>query len=397
MHASIPIRSNPRYIALLVGVALLILLVGAFLRPRARQAVPVVPSNELATLPDRTQRRALRDLADYIAQRASDVGSSVIHLADLGTSGLVLAGDSVLTAVAESAERDAPVRVRFLIHSLATDSARPAVASVEVDTSPQWRLVVARSPEGQSLTLTGMTGGAIETQCGDFILREMIFDAVIPPAFAGGGIFDLDGNAIGLVVPCGNRVALVSIGEVSRLMVLQQSPEHRLWTGYGFRAQPADSTRTPLPYSGEGLLVTEVRIGSLAYQAGIRAGDLIVRINSEPASRVEDLAPLFDEPGARPLLLQRTARGLAVNVRSSPVQSLPQTPPSSSSTGGLALTTVEPGSKAARSGLKPGDRIVQVGRSRAPTANLLRRALSDTTPVFLVYERDGLQRAVVLR
>ena len=398
MNASIPFRPSPRYIALLVGAALLILLVGAFLRPRAKEAGTVVPTNELATLPDRTQRRALRDLADYVAERASDVGSSVIYLPDLGTSGLVLGQDSVLTAVADStAGPNAQARVRLLIGSQATGDARPAVATADVDTIPRWRLVVARSMENRSLALTGMTGGTIEARCADLTIREMIFDAVIPPVFAGGGIFDLDGNAIGLALPCGSRVALVPIREVSRLLVQQQSPEYQLWTQYGFRAQPRDSTIAPLPYSGDGLLVTEVQVRSPAYRAGIRAGDLIVRVNREPASRVEDLGPLLTEPGARPLTLQRTARGLALSVGPRSASAAGRVAAPSASTAGLALTTVEPQSRAARNGLKPGDRIVQVGRSRRPTADLLRRALSDTTPVFLVYERDGRQRAVVLR
>lgn len=398
MNASLPFRPSPRYIALLVGAALLILLVGAFLRPRAKEAVTAVPTHELASLPDRTQRRALRDLADYVAQRASDVGSSVIYLPDLGTSGLVLGQDSVLTALAESTTTGAkaPTRVRFLMASQVTGSARPAVAKAEDDTIPRWRLVVARSAENRSLALTGMTGGTIEARCGDLTLREMIFDAVIPSVFAGGGIFDLDGNAIGLAVPCSSRVALVPIREVSRLLVHQQSPEYQLWTRYGFRTQPIDSTVAPLPYSGEGLLVTEVQLGSPGYRAGIRAGDLIVRVNRKPASRVEDLSPLLAEPGARPLTLQRTARGLALSAGASSTAAVGRVAPRSSSNAGLALTTVEPQSRAARSGLKAGDRILQVGRSRRPTADLLRRALSDTTPVFLVFERDGRQRAVVL-
>ena len=397
MNTSIPVRPSPRYIALLVSAALLILVVGAVLRPRAKPAVTMVPTSELATLPELTQRRALRDLAGYIAERAAEAARSVIYLPDFGSSGIVLGQDSVLTAVAEnaSAQAGAPARVRFVLGSQSTGSARPAVAKAEADTSPQWRLVVARNPRGRSLALTGMTGGTIDTRCGDFTLREMIFDAVLPPAFAGGGIFDLDGNAIGLVVPCGSQLALVPIREVSRLLVHQQSSDYRLWTRYGFRVQPADSVTGPLPHSGEGLLVTEAQLGSPAYRAGIRAGDLIVSVNKEAASRSEHLAPLLADTTVPPIRVQRTARGLALSLGSGPAPVVIKPPPPS--TDGLALTTVDPGSPAARVGLKPGDRIVQVGLSRKPTPDLLRRVLADTTPVFLVYERDGRQRAVVLR
>jgi hypothetical protein len=393
-------RPNPRYIALLVGAALLILLVGAFLRPRAKEVPIPAPTHELATLPERSQRRAFRDMADYVAERAATLSASIIYLPEVGTSGLVLGPDSVLTAVADSApRRSASIPLRFVVESLPPgDSARPAIPRMDTDTAPRWTMVVARRRDGQVLSLAGLTGGTLETQCGDFLLQELVFDAVVPVAFAGGGAFDLDGNAIGLAIPCGSRTALVPLAEISRLLALQQSVEYQLWTHYGLRVRPGDSAYAPLS-STKGLVVTELLMGGPASRAGVRAGDVILRVSGQPVSRVQDLARLLDGNEDRPLLVQRTPSGLLLGLR-------PRTDSSEGFSAGrpspqpsevLSLTTVEPGSRAARAGLQPGDRILQVGRYRPPTAALLRRVLADTTPVLLVYQRNGRQHAVVLR
>jgi S1-C subfamily serine protease len=60
------------------------------------------------------------------------------------------------------------------------------------------------------------------------------------------------------------------------------------------------------------------------------------------------------------------------------------------------VAEVLPGSRAAQAGLRPGDRVLRIGRMRQPSAATVVRMLADTTSQLLVYERDGTQRAVVL-
>src|SRR5918999_4497535 len=111
-------RPNPRFIAGLIGVSAVVLAVGAALRPPARQAVTTaVPSNELATLPERSQRRALRDIAEYVRDRAATFRRSLVYLAEYQTTALALAPNSLLTVVVDStrARRGTSPAIRILI------------------------------------------------------------------------------------------------------------------------------------------------------------------------------------------------------------------------------------------------------------------------------------------
>ena len=223
-------RPNPRFIAATVAVAAVVLGIGAALRPQAREAATTaVASNELATLPERSQRRELRDMAEYIRERARTFGTSVVYLPEYQTSALAVAPDSLLTVVPDSAG-SGPASVsaiRILLTKLSpVDSQLQAAPILDADTlPPRWGLLVARTVNGRTLSLAGLTGGLIETSCGELGFRELVFDAPVPLAFRGGGLFDLDGNAVALAVPCSGRIALVPVSDLFWAFKLQPPRE----------------------------------------------------------------------------------------------------------------------------------------------------------------------------
>ena len=211
-------------------MATVVLAVGGPLRPPARQAVTTaVPSNELATLPERSQRRALRDMAEYVRDRAATFGGSIAYLPEYQTSAVVLAPDSLLTVVLDSARagRRTPPAVRVLLTwPSPADSGLQAAPMLPADTlPPQWGIVVARTVDGRILSLAGLTGGFIQTFCGELGFRELVFDAPVPLAFRGGGVFDLDGNAVAVAVPCSGRIALVPLSDLIWALALQPATE----------------------------------------------------------------------------------------------------------------------------------------------------------------------------
>jgi hypothetical protein len=223
-------RPNPRFIAGLIGVSAVVLGVGAALRPPIRQAVTTaVPSNELATLPERSQRRALRDMAEYVRDRAATFSRSVVYLPEYETSALALAPDSLLTVVPETSGsgRATPPSVRILLtHPAAVDSGLLAAPILNADTlPPRWGLVVARTVDGRTLSLAGLTGGLIQTFCGELGFRELVFDAFLPIAFRGGALFDLEGNAVAQAVPCSGRIALVPLSDLIWALELQPTTQ----------------------------------------------------------------------------------------------------------------------------------------------------------------------------
>jgi hypothetical protein len=222
---------NPRFLAALIGVAAVILGIGAALRPPAREAVTTaVPSNELATLPERSQRRALRDMAEYVSDRANTFSSSVAYLPEYQTSALVLSPGSLLTVIPDSSgSRRAPAGVRILLTQPSpADSGLQAAPVLRADTlPPRWGLVVARTMDGRTLSLAGLTGGLVSTFCGDLGFPELVFDAPVPLAFRGGALFDLDGNAVAQAVPCNGRIALVPLSDLMWALALQPNREPR--------------------------------------------------------------------------------------------------------------------------------------------------------------------------
>lgn len=311
-------RPDPRFIAGLMVVAALLLGVGAFFRPRTAEPTTAVPTNELATLPELSQRRALRDLADYITERAAFSASSIVYLPEHQSSALLLGPDSVLTAVAPDTSGSAFEPVRFIQGPLthtAVDSARKFVLHTEADTLRfRWALVVARTANGQILSLSGMVGGRVAASCGDLRLRELIFDTTVPAAFRGGGVFDLDGNAVALAVPCIGRILLVPLADVARAVEQQSSISYRMWTQLGFRAVPVDSAAAGPGAGPAGLRVSEVRSRSSAGRAGLRAGDLILSAAGKPAQSLEDLSSLVSTPESTGFILQRTRRGVLLRL-----------------------------------------------------------------------------------
>jgi len=303
-------QPSPRFIAALIAAAALLLGLGASFRPQTVQPKTAVPSNELATLPELSQRRALRDLADYITERASSSAASILYLPDYQASALITGPDSALTAVAaESRNEVEPVRLIQVLRP-AGDSAQAPVVRRETDTlRSRWALVVARAPDGQILSLAGLMGGRVEARCGELELRELVFDSSVPVAFQGGGVFDLDGNPVGLVVPCGSRGMLVPLADVARGVELQQSIPYRLWVGLGFRVELPDSS-APASRNRPGVVVAEVRSASAAGRAGLKKGDRIVGVAADSVQTLEDFSSLLPPDQPVSLVLRRTARGV---------------------------------------------------------------------------------------
>jgi len=233
----------------------------------------------------------------------------------------------------------------------------------------------------------------------------------VPDAFAGAGVFDLTGRVVGFVARCNGRLVALPVGEVGVLMVGRDSLGALLWARLGVEARLVHATERSYFGGDSGLLLTAVRDDSPADQARMTPGDIVVEING--AAVDSGLPPLafasLATADSQVIVVRRTA------ARGTTRLSIP-TPGSGSAVAqsgvgieltrtvrpeGVEIDRVQPGSLAARAGLRPGDRLLRIGRASVTSTPVALRVLDrlDVTDsaAFIVFRRDSVSRGVLLR
>ena len=270
-----------------------------------------------------------------------------------------------------------------------------------------WLLTVALRPDGRVISRVGLYGGYTTSTCGEFRFREIVAGDAPTAAFAGGGVFDLAGRLAGVVVLCGDRVAVAAVADVERALLVANAFDARLRRRYGFRVGGLDSLAQAYFRADSGVMVAEVWNGRGADAAGLRPGDVITAVDDAPVRGSTDLMPLTRTGNSsHRLTLLRAGRPvtLSLNGAAPPDTGTGAGPPAGSGIAiasqiGATIEQVAPGSAAARAGVAPGDRVLRLGAIQDPTPAQLRLRLSRplTAPIFLVVERDGRRRGVFLQ
>ncbi len=277
---------------------------------------------------------------------------------------------------------------------------------------------------GQTATLgivsaLGRTGLGIEGY-EDFIQT----DASINPGNSGGPLFDLSGNLIGINTAILSRSGgNIGIGFAIPVNMAMRAASQLIETGQVQRGQMgvtiqdltpelADAMQLPA-YSGA--LVSEVLAGSPAERAGLRAGDVITRLDGDEVTssavlrnrvgmkRPGDSVALAVARGGQTLdislaLGDRPARPETASAPGEQGQRfeglnlrpIPPDHPLAGETDGLYVVAVAPGSRAARAGISPGDIIVAVNRQPvASMADLRQAAANAGGKPLLLHVRRG--------
>ena len=310
----------------------------------------------------------------------------------------------------------------------------------------QWVLAIG-NPFGLQHSLSvGIVSGTGRTNVGINAYEDFIqTDAAIGPGNSGGPLINLDGEIVGIIssifarddgstgagfaIPINLALAvaeqLIATGSVDRayLGVFLQSLDSSL-----ARAFKAPNTR--------GALISQVAPGSPADVAGLSVGDIIVRYRGQPVrdagSFINDLS--LTKPHSQvTLTILRQSRRQTLTATVAARRSFEQvTPKSSSATAvtlqgmtlsqidqetveqtqlsdasrwignGLLVTTVKPGSAAARAGIAPGHILMEIGRQQVGSLEGLNRLMSASreqdrllmlfrqgqTQQFIVFEAD---------
>lgn len=255
-------------------------------------------------------------------------------------------------------------------------------------------------------------------------------DASINPGNSGGALVTLDGRLVGIntaiIAPSGGNVGigfavpanmahavmdqLVEFGEVRRgqLGVMIQDFTPDLAEALGIE-------------SGLGAVVTQVEPGSAAEEAGLEPGDLIVSVDGRPIAGSADLRSQIGlKRIGSPVELEVIRDGDAVTIEAklregglvasltddramdrlsgAELRDLEPGDPMFGGEPGVLVARVDPGSRAARSGLMAGDVILAV--NRAPVGSLveLRRQLAGVEGALaLTVQRGSARIFLVMR
>ncbi|MGH9377755.1 MAG: S1C family serine protease [Terriglobia bacterium] len=162
-------------------------------------------------------------------------------------------------------------------------------------------LAVGRVETGPraSLGVIGVLGGAWKTWQGGQINQLIRLGFELHPTLSGGMLADAAGrclgvNTTGLSRSLGVTVPAATVDRVVGLL-LEKGRIPRGYLGVGLwpvEIPPALQSRLALPET-RGLIVQHVEAGGSAEKAGILMGDILVRLNSKPATGIRELQSLL--------------------------------------------------------------------------------------------------------
>ena len=244
--------------------------------------------------------RFLRDRSRNHTREDQSLGSGVIVSSDgiVVTNHHVIKGaDEVKIVLADSREFEADIILKDERTDLAAlkirnaeESKFTAVKFSESDNLEVGDLVIAiGNPFGVGQTVTqGIVSALARTQVGVSDFQSFIqTDAAINPGNSGGALIDMQGHLVGINTAIYTRSGGSNgIGfAIPATLVLQVvdsakigSRVQRPWFGAKFQAVTADIAESMGFEVPTGVLVTEVDEYSPAFDAGIKAGDLIIEV-----------------------------------------------------------------------------------------------------------------------
>jgi S1-C subfamily serine protease len=407
-----------RYPVVLAVISGCVLCFGLILKPDHREAQkPTISQTEIARLEKFAQRRNLQGISKYFSDLADEVSAQVVRIRRAGVSGLVWnsegriiaaripdsapgvmlavsqAGGDAVPARLVAASPDVPLAVlEASVSGPAQPVRRARVSSVRPG---DWLLGVARTPNGAVAFAPATFSGVVQAPCGDVSIRELQMSVPVPDGMAGGGVFDMDGGLLAVIVNCGGRSAAISVDDVDNVLRLAEGAPAALLAAFGMRISsvPKDA---PAVSAESGALVSEIRLGRAADRSGLAPGDVIVGCDGAPVDRPDDLySILLAVPDAPHDIEVRRGRRLVKLTLDANAGAPPgiefERPPR-----GFVAAVIPPGTRAYRAGLRSGDRVISID-SRPPVSQAaVERALAETAPpAYVVIERGDRSMGLI--
>jgi serine protease Do len=278
-----------------------------------------------------------------------------------------------------------------------------------------WVMAVG-NPYGLGGTVTAGIVSAENRDIGSGPYDDYIqIDAAVNRGNSGGPTFNMNGEVIGvntaIYSPSGGSIGIafaIPTTTVQSVIPVLKDRGHleRAWLGVQIQPVTDDLAESLGLTDAKGALVTEPQSGSPAQKAGLKAGDVITKVDGKAVDNARDLARVIGsmEPDAKAnLTVVRDGKEDTVAVtlgtlKDQPKQRLSENDqkpkgeqmgnklglsvtPASSVNGegnqGLVVVDVDPSGPAADVGIKAGDVILKVGSHEVNSVKDMRQALAD--------------------
>ncbi|MGQ9660244.1 MAG: DegQ family serine endoprotease [Thermochromatium sp.] len=279
-------------------------------------------------------------------------------------------------------------------------------------------VVAIGNPFGLRQTVTsGIVSGLGRTGLGIEGYENFIqTDASINPGNSGGPLVNLNGELVGMntaiLAPGGGNIGIgFAIPSNMARAILEQLVEFGAVRRGLFGVVVQDLTDELAGALGlrslEGALVTTVERGSAADEAGLRAGDVILKLNDKPVRGSSDLRNQFGllrigEPVKLDILRDGKPHRLTGRVADPYRNYIPGERLSPDLAGallgeldtrsgipGVPVGTVDPESPAWRAGLREGDRLIQINGQRLEDRGDIARILRNSRGLYSLRIQRG--------
>lgn len=292
----------------------------------------------------------------------------------------------------------------------------------------EWAVAIG-SPFGLDYTVTAGVvsavgrGGVGMNEIEDYVQT----DASINPGNSGGPLVNLRGEVIGIntmIVGRGTGIGFAVVSELAEQVasqIIDTGRVRRAYLGVSFQElTPALVQQMGLAAGTSGALIAGVEPDGPADQAGLRAGDVVTRVDGHALGDSQDLfrrviATRVGEPMRLTAIRDGRQRTFTVTTGVRPSGDSPRArrsrgqAPATGSEAGLALQAltrqdarrrglrggvlvrqIRPRSPAARAGLLPGDVILEADRRRVGRPEQVQQALRDGRALLRIKRGRGL-------
>lgn len=384
--------ADTRYVAVLAAAAVVILAAGFWFKPSPPGAEPAATEQDRATLNRILRRNALEEAADSMSEIARSLFASVVWVEGPGASGIAWLRHGRIVGI--TATNDLPGPPIAIVDRVDAMVARHRPANRPLAPG-DWMIAIWRDASRQPHFAAGFHTGRSSGHCGGYPVKRISFSGAVNPEMAGGGVFDLNGDAVAVLLPCEGRLTPVSVESVDDLLTASESERVRVFRRYGLDLADPDDVAREYFRVKTGVLVHRVATGSLADDAGVLPGDVLLSINATECGNALATTRLLARRESGTMDVRGVRRGRAFRTRLAPEAGAAGIV-ASPDPAAIRVGHVTRGSPADRTGIRDGDRLIRIDGQPVRTIGIVSKQMMQESRSHLILERGKWKIGIFL-